>query len=470
MKETLINRIKEGARDMCYIWAKEMRSTITDEGVLIFFILVPILYPLLYSWAYSGEVVREVPVAVVDLSHSHQSRQFIREFDASPDVKVAYYCQSLDEGRQLVGKQVVHGVLYFPEDFQSKTNRLEQSHVGVYCDMSLMLTYKAIYQSAQAIATNMNTGIQIALSGNYTDREDAIQAAPLAFEEVPLFNSTGGYGSFLIPCVLILIIQQTLLLGIGLAAGTARESNRYRDLVPVSRHYNGIFRIVLGKSLAYLMIFAVIAAYLTLFIPKLFGFTSLLRTSSGMLSLSLFMLPYLLSCIFFGMMLSCLVRYRENVLLLVVFTSIPFLFLAGISWPESSMPGVWKSIATLIPSTFGVRGFVRMNTMGASLSDIQVEYQALWLQTAVYFLITCAVYRFQIISAHRHANDQILILRQKASEAIKRKTALCLLLACSITLQAKQKQQPTWPDGTPMEAWLGVASYGRLRRLYNQTF
>ena len=404
---------------MCYIWAKEMRQTVTDEGVLIFFILVPILYPLLYSWAYSNEVVHDVPVAVVDLSHSHQSRQFIRQFDATPDAKVAYYCTSLDEARALVGKQVVHGVLYFPPDFQTRSLRMEQSHVGVYCDMSLMLTYKAIYQAAQAVASNMNAKTQIALSGNYTDRENEISTQPLAFEEVPIFNPTGGYGSFLIPGVLILIIQQTLLLGIGLAAGTARESNRYQDLVPVSRHYNGIFRIVLGKSLAYFMVYAIISAYLTILVPRMFGFTSLL---SGGALLGL-MVPYILSCIFFGMMLSCLVRYRENVILLVVFTSLPFLFLSGISWPQSSIPGVWRSIATLLPSTFGVRGFIRINTMGATLSDIRLEYQALWLLTTVYFFATCLVYRFQIISAHHHANERIQILKEKARAVRERKMA-----------------------------------------------
>ena len=419
MKETLLYRIKEGVRDMCYIWTKEMRQTVTDEGVLIFFLLVPILYPLLYSWAYSNELVREVPVAVVDLSHSHQSREFIREFDATPDAKVAYYCNSLDEARALVGKQVVHGVLYFPTDFQTNVLRMEQSHVGVYCDMSLMLAYKAIFQSAQAVASNMSSKMQIALSGNYTDREDQISTKPLEFEEVPVFNPTGGYGSFLIPGVLILIIQQTMLLGIGLAAGTARESNRYHDLVPVSRHYNGIFRIVLGKSMAYFMIYAVIAAYLTIIVPRLFGFTSLL---SGAPLLAL-MVPYILSCIFFGMMLSCLVRYRENVILLVVFTSLPFLFLSGISWPQSSIPGAWRSIATLLPSTFGMRGFIRINGMGATLSDIRLEYQALWVLTIVYFFATCLVYRFQIIAAHNHANERIRVLKEKAHAVRMRKEA-----------------------------------------------
>lgn len=422
MKETLLHRIKEGISDLCYIWVKEMRSTITDEGVLIFFILVPLLYPLLYSWAYTNEVVREVPVAIVDLSHSQNSREFIRMFDASPDVKAAYHCSSLDEARTLVGKQVVHGVLYFPPDYEQHLFRMEQSHVGVYCDMSLMLTYKAIFQSAQAVASRLNANIQVALSGNPTDREDQIATQPLAFEEVPIFNATGGYGNFIIPMVLILIIQQTLLLGIGLSAGTARETNRYQDLVPVSRHYNGIFRIVLGKSLCYFMIFAVMSAYLTLVIPRLFGFTSMLHAGS----LIALMTPYLLSCIFFGMMLSCLVRYRENVILLVVFTTIPFLFLAGISWPQSNMPGVWRGIACLIPSTFGVRGFIRLNSMGASLSDIAVEYQALWLQTLVYFFATCLVYRFQIQQAHRHARERIEILRQKAQEAREAKMEAAL--------------------------------------------
>lgn len=403
MKGTLFNRIREGIKDMCYIWAKEMRQTFTDEGVLIFFIIVPILYPLLYSWAYSNEVVRDVPVAIVDLSHSHQSRQFIRQFDASPNTKAAYYCNSIEEARQLVGKQVVHGVLYFPPDFQSLTNRMEQTHVSVYCDMSLMLTYKAIYQTAQEVATAMNAKLQIAQSGNLTNREDEITTQPLDFDEVPVFNPTGGYGSFLIPPVLMLVIQQTLLLGIGLAAGTAREKNKYKELIPISHHYNGVFRIVFGKSLAYFMIFSVIAAYLTVIVPRIFDFTTLL--SAG--SLVALLVPYILASIFFGMMLSCLVRYRENVLLLVVFTTIPFLFLSGVSWPQSSIPGVWRGISTLIPSTFGIRGFVRLNTMGATLDDIRFEYQALWIQTAVYFMVTCLVYRFQVISARRHAFEQL---------------------------------------------------------------
>ena len=416
-KDSLLYRIKEGFSDTCYIWVKEAKNTIKDEGVLIFCLLVPLLYPLVYSWFYNNEVVRKVPVAVVDLSHSHTSRQFIRNFNASPHARVAYYCNSLDEAKELTGKQQVKGTIYFPRDFDTKLYRNEQSTVSVYADMSLMLTFKAILQSAQAVATKMNTQIQIAQSGGFTNRDDEINTLPLDYEEVPIFNVTGGYGNALIPGVLMLILQQTLLLGIGLAAGTARENNRYKDLVPISKHYRGIFRIVLGKSMSYFMLYAVIGAYLSLVVPRFFGYISLVsaKTIFGL------MLPYILACIFFGMVLSCLVRYRENVILLVIFTSVPFLFLTGLSWPLSNIPAFLEGLSYLVPSTFGIRGFLRISSMGAELSDIRFEYHALWIQVFVYFLLTCVVYRYQINRTKYHAYNHIQMLKEKAIKARQRK-------------------------------------------------
>ncbi|MCR5076660.1 MAG: ABC transporter permease [Prevotella sp.] len=417
-KEGLGKGLGGWIHSLFYIWWLETKSTIKDEGVLIFFILVPLAYPLLYSWIYNNEVVRDVPVAIVDLSHSASSRTFIRSFDASPDVRAAYRCNNLKEAQDLVGKQVVNGVLYFPEDFDRILNRGEQAHVSVYCDMSLMLTYKAIYQTAQAVSLNMNAERQKPQSFSVTERDEEVSTEPLAVDAQPIFNTTGGYGNAILPGVLILILQQTLLLGIGLSAGTARENNRFQDLVPIGRNYDGIMKIVLGKSLCYFMIYCVMAAYITMAVPRLFSFTMLAHPAD----LFWLLLPYLLSVIFFGMTLSCLVRYRENVMLLVVFTSVPFLFLTGVSWPQSNMPGIWQGFGWLIPSTFGVRGYLRIASMGGALSDILPELRALWLQVLAYFITTCLVYRFQIISARRHATSHYQMIQDKIRNAREKRT------------------------------------------------
>lgn len=404
-----MNKIYKILHDTCYICMKELKNVLKDQGVLMFLILVPIAYPILYSWIYNNEMTREVPVAVVDLSHSHTSREFTRMLDASPDTKVAVRYNSLAEAKECIGRGEAYGAVYFPEDFQTKLNRMEQTHVGVYCDMSLMLAYKAIFQTCTAIQGNMNSRIQIELSGNHTDREDEISTKPLDFEEVPIFNNTAGYGNFIIPGVLMLIIQQTLLLGVGMAAGTAREKNNYGFLVPVDRHYRGVMRIIWGKSLAYFMIYMVMGTYLLCAVPYMFNFISLVSWKS----LMPFILPYLLACIFFSMTISVLMRYRENVMLLVVFSSVPLLFMSGVSWPQSNIPSFWQGVSWLFPSTFGIRGYVRMNSMGATLEDISTEYHALWIQTVVYFVLAHEVYRFQIGKARKGIKEKLRDIRNK---------------------------------------------------------
>lgn len=399
-KDSLLYRIKQGITDTCYIMVQEIKNEFRDEGLLIFCVLVPLGYPLLYSWIYNNEVVRDVPVAIVDMSHSHASREFTRMLDATPDTKVAYFCNSIDDAKALTARQKVHGTLFFPPDFEKQIGRGERTTVSVFCDMSLMLTYKAIFQSTQAVASAINSKIQISQSiTDFTNRDNEITTKPLDFDEVPIFNTTGGYGNAILPGVLILIIQQTLLLGIGLSAGTARERNRFQNLVPIEKHYNGIFRIVFGKSAAYFSLYMIMTAYITLCVPRMFHFTSLV-TAQTLIGL---MVPFLLSCIFFGMTISCLVRYRENVMLLVIFTSVPFLFMSGISWPQANIPRFWQSFAYLIPSTFGIRGFLRISSMGGTLQDIRIEYQALWIQSLCYFFTACLVYRYQILLSHKRA-------------------------------------------------------------------
>ena len=376
-----------------------MKQVVRDEGVLIFFIIVPLIYPLLYSWIYNNETIHDVPVVVVDDSHSNLSRELVRKLDASADVKILCHAADMDEAKSLVSRQLAKGVYYIPSDFATRICRMEQATLSVYCDMSLMLTYKALYQTAVAVTQHMGAQLQSKMAGKYTVREEQIQSRPLDFVDVPMFNPQGGYGTFVIPAVLMLIFQQTLVLGIGLGAGTARENSPYGDLVPIHPAYSGIYRIVCGKALCYIMIYMVMGAYLTMVVPRIFSFVAMVKAWD----LFCLMLPYLLACVFFGMTVSCLVRYRENVMLLMVFISLPLLFLTGVSWPQSAIPGVWQGISWLFPSTFGARAFVRMNTMGATLSDVVPEVRYLWIQAAAYFGMACLVYGHQLRVSRRHA-------------------------------------------------------------------
>ena len=410
MKEaTFKDKISEGIHDLFYIWKREFQTTFRDQGVLIFFILVPLMYPLIYGFIYTNEVVREVPVIVVDDSHSSLSREFIRKVDATADVEIKTYCSNMEEAKQLMKERKAYGLIYVPSNFSKDIALGKQTKVSIYCDMSGLLYYKGILLSATAVSLDMNKNIKISRAGNTTNRQDEITAHPIDYDNVALFNPQNGFAAFLIPAVLILLIQQTLLLGIGLSAGTAREHNRFKDLVPINRHYNGTLRIVMGKGLSYFMVYSIISVYVLCVVPRIFNLNQIGQPDA----LTLFMLPYLAACIFFAMTASIAIRNRETCMLIFVFTSVPLLFISGISWPGAAIPTFWKYVSYIFPSTFGINGFVRINNMGASLNEISTEYKALWIQTGVYFLTTCWVYRWQILSSRKHVLDRYKEMKAK---------------------------------------------------------
>ena len=384
--KTIVNSIQ--------IWYQELITIMHDKGILIFILFVPLAYPLLYSYVYTNEVVREVPAAVVDESNSALSREFLRKIDASPDVRIHTRCTDMAEAQELLKRQEVYGIIRIPSSFTRDLWQGEQTHIGLYCDMCSMLYYKNLMLAATNVSLEMNKDIKVERHlPATTDRQEEIIRMPIEYQQTALYNPQSGFAAFLIPPVLMLIIQQTLFLGIGMSMGESRE--KYMgSVIPFHKAYKNPIHIILGKTLFYFLLYLLMGIYMFTFVTRIFGLPQLGHYGTFLA----FLVPYLLSCIFMGMTLSFLVWRREDCIMLFVFLSVPLLFLSGISWPGATIPAFWKYISWLFPSTFGMNGYVRLTGMGASLGDIAFEYKGLWIQAIVYFLIACLFYHRQIKS------------------------------------------------------------------------
>ena len=374
------------------IWYREIGNIFRDKGIMIFILFVPLAYPLLYSYVYTNEVVREVPVAVVDESLSELSRELLRKMDASPDMKIVAYCDNLSAAQEMIRRQEVYGIVRIPSDFTRELWKGNQAPIGLYCDMSSMLYYKALLLTATNVSLEVNKNIKV---NHYlpstTDRQAEITRMPIDYDYVPLYNPQSGFAAFLIPPVLMLIIQQTLLLGIGMSTGNSRE-HHMGSVIPFHPWYKNPVHIVIGKALPYFMLYIILGVYMFAVVTRLFTLPQLGHYTTFIA----FLVPFVLACIFLAMVLSSFIYRREDSILLLVFLSVPMLFLSGLSWPASDMPAFWKYFSYLFPSTFGMNGYVRITSSGARLSDISSEYIALWIQAGVYFLLACWFYRRQI--------------------------------------------------------------------------
>lgn len=389
--------LKRNLAELDKVFRMELGIIFKDAGVLMFLVALPLAYPLLYSFIYTREVVREVPVCAVDESRTALSREFLRRVDASPDCRIVARPSDMREARALLASRRAYGIIGIPSDFSSSLARGGQTHVSVFCDMSGMLYYKALLITCTNVSLDMNASIKVRRAPGTTGRQDAVTRQPLRYESVTLYNPQGGYAAFLIPAVLVLVLQQALLLGVGMAAGTMRERGVFAELASIQRRRFGLVRIAVARGAACLVLYVPAAFYVLGVVPRLFGLPHL--SSWG--DFSLFALPFLLAIVFFSHTVATLVRHRESVILLIVFTSVPLLFLSGVSWPATAIPGFWRCISAAFPSTFGVNAYVRLQSMGADLAAVRGEIAGLWLQAGIYFTLWLAAMRLSIRQSRR---------------------------------------------------------------------
>jgi len=400
----LFQRFLEPLKKTLAITVKEFRVVFHDPGVLIIFLGASFLYPPLYCSIYKNETLYDVPVAIVDDSHSVRSRELARNLDATPDLKINYRFNNLEEAKRAFNQRKIHGVVYIPADFSDKINRMEQATVSVYSDMSSFLYYRAMTLGTSYAVLNSGNQIKIERlnSLGITGESAEVSAQPIIIGDNVLYNHGMGFASFLMPAILILIIHQSLFFGIGMLAGTAREENKLGALLPPGEKKRHLFRIVSGKSLCYFSLYAISSAYILGVIPKLFNLPHI-GDPQAIIGL---IVPLLLATIFFSMTFSVFMRNRETGLVVFLFFSLILLFLSGFSWPRSNMGSFWLAFSWLFPATHGIQGYLKINTMGATLRQIRFEYISLWVQTAFYFITTLIAYALQIKNNRNRDENQ----------------------------------------------------------------
>lgn len=395
----IFRQISEGFSNTFRIWMREFQLIFSDVGVMILIFAVPLIYPLLYSFIYYPEVVRDLPIAVVDLSHSADSRQFTRDLDATPDLMVATISISMEEAITMFKNREVRGIVEIPESFSKDIAMKRQTTISAYADMEFFLYYKALMTGASFVSLETGNQIQIKnmMNDGLTKRQAHITAEPFKMVDNAMANQAGGFASYGIPAALILIIQQTLIIAIGILAGTARERHIFGTLVPMDRKRMGTLRLVLGKAAAYFTIYALLCIYMLGMIPEWFGYGQ----SADLGELMALITPFILSSIFMGLTLSVIFKNRESAMMLYLFTSIPLLFLSGIIWPLSNFSPVWLTVREIFPSSNAIFGYIKMNSLGATIFETRKEITSLWIQTVVYFLTACITYGYQVnFSAH----------------------------------------------------------------------
>lgn len=361
----------------------EFLSVARNPGALLVVMGAILLYALFYPVPYSPQVLKQVPIIVADLDGSELSRTLVRMADASELLRIQGRATSLADAEQQMRQQEAGGILLIPSGFEQTVLRGEQAFVAAYADASYLLIYRQVLTGLLSASGTLSAGVEVKrMVARGIPAETAMASrAPIQFAGRPLFNAVEGYSTFVVPSVLLLILQQTILIGTGLVEGSRRETGSVTRTFPLM----AAPLVVLGRSLFYLLVYWVNAWFYLGPLSRWYGFPS----EGNSLVMIFFTQPFLLSAIFLGLAGAAFFRNRQRSMQVFAVTSLPMLLVAGVVWPTELIPGWIRGLSYAVPSTPAIAGFLRINMMGANLDEVSPEYLHLWLLTLAYFPLAC---------------------------------------------------------------------------------
>lgn len=361
---------------------REWKAISTNPAILLVLAGGIFLYGLLYNYMYAPNLVRKVPVAVADLSHSALSREYVRWLDAAPQTSVYAQTSNILEAREWMKKGEVAGILYIPADFETRVARGETSVFTLYASTDAFLNFKGLQEASSRVMLAVNDAHRPA-GAVFLPPQGLLavaSSAPVSVSGTALYNYTEGYGSYLIPAVMIVIIFQTMLMVIAMLTGEEAEKRRKGVFPMNARSLGNALCIVSGRTFVYVMLYVVFSIFLLGLLPHIFSIPNI---GNGW-DIATMMIPFLLATSFFALAVSRWFTDSEAPLLMIAFFSVGYIFLSGVSYPLELMPWYWQAAHYVFPVAPAVLAFVKLNSMGADLADIWPQMLTLWIQVIVY--------------------------------------------------------------------------------------
>jgi ABC-2 type transport system permease protein len=362
----------EAPRGVGGAFVAEWRRVLALRGAFIALVVVPIVYGIYYPQPYLNQILRKIPIAVVDNDQSELSRRIVETLDASGAVSVAVRAATLAEARAALDRGEALAAVGIPPGTERDVLKGSVVHIPIYADATYLFIFRTT-NSGIAVAINTLSS-ELAAGGARTDgslvKATLASSSPADVLLQPIFNPVGGYASYIVPAAFVLILQQVLLIGASLLT-----------VVALAQRTGGAFATVLGRGAAHVTIYLPALALYFIVLPRFYGFSTLGQP----LQLLALALVFTLATSFMGQAAGAWFKNPETPTLIFLGTSLPQLFLTGFSWPREAIPERVQAAGYIFPSNFAIDGIVRIDQLGASLWEVARDWRGLWILAVVYF-------------------------------------------------------------------------------------
>ena len=358
----------------------ELRAIFSDKDIILTIIGGVLLYSFLYPQPYLKESVTALNVAVIDGDKSDISRKMVYMLDASPQIEVESGYMSEYEAKEAIINNKISAMVIIPEHYKRDLYLGKEPVISVGADASYFLIYGGVVEGAMRSVFTQSATLQV---GELLKKSVPLitakqQYTPFKTNFINTFNISGSYINYVIPAVFVLILQQTMLIGMAMLGAAQLSQHRQGD----RGYYNtqSVSAVMAARYLIFGFIFLVHMLFYFGFSFEFFGVPHIAKIGD----LLLFGFSFITAVAALGLFLGALFKERVYPTPIILLTSLPLVFSAGFVWPLEMMPEWLILLSHLSPSTPGIQGFLRLNQMGSSFEQVIMQFGTLWIQTLLY--------------------------------------------------------------------------------------
>jgi ABC-2 type transport system permease protein len=351
----------------------EWRRVLGTRAAFSLLFIGPLLYGIYYPQPYLNQILRKLPIAVVDNDLTELSRRIVETLDASGSLSVAVRARTLAEARTAIDRGEAFAAVEIPPGTERDVLKGNSAHVPIYADATYLFMFRS---TSSGVSTAMGAlTSELVARGARSDgslaKAKLASVSPADVLLQPVFNPVGGYASYIVPAAFVLILQQTLLIGAAMLTGAALAQG------------GGAFSSVFGRGIAHLTLYLPALALYLIVLPRVYGFSTLGDPAQLLALASVF----LLATSFLGQAVGAWFTRPENATIILLATSLPQFFTTGFAWPREAMPAAARALGRVFPADFAIDGLVRSNQLGASIWEVSRDWMGLWSLALIYFVL-----------------------------------------------------------------------------------
>ena len=371
-------------RDFINTIKREINIISKDRNIFTVVILVPVFYALMYGSLYWNKGEEKLPVAVVDMDRSEFSAGFIKALNNHQLINVVAVSGDLSEARQKMERMDIQGFVYIPTEAGKLLESKKSITITSYLNTTRLLVSNDINKAVNEVAgyyANENRSIYLKSTG-YNSKEAETLTEPVKADIRAMFNRMETYGDYLIPGILVLILHQTLLLGLSENIARERQNNSIDEFKNVSG--NNTLVALLGKTAFYFLMYF---SYSLLFFTLAFSIFRINLSGSLFLLLSLTSV-FIISAILLSVLLSSFFKRKFVAIIIMAFTSYPLFFISGYVFPSYALPVPLQYFASMFTVSPYLKAYIRITQLGAGFENIKGEIIHICIITSLLFLLT----------------------------------------------------------------------------------